>query len=43
MTLVVDASVALKWFVAEDGSTRAAALLAGPELLVAPDLIEDEV
>ena len=36
MTLVVDASVALKWFVAEDGPGRAAALLAGRELLVAP-------
>jgi len=42
MTLVVDASVALKWFVEQDGSARAAALLMAPELLVAPDLIVAE-
>lgn len=43
MTLVIDASVALKWFVNEDGSVQAAALLAGPDLLIAPDLILAEV
>ena len=43
MTLVVDASVALKWFVKEDGSQQAATLLAGSDLLIAPDLIVAEV
>jgi predicted nucleic acid-binding protein len=43
MMLVVDASVALKWFIEEEGSAQAAALLATPELLVAPDLIVAEV
>lgn len=43
MTLVVDASVALKWFVEEDGTRQAAAILAGTELLIAPDLIVAEV
>ena len=43
MTFVVDASVALKWFVEEDGSERAAALLASKDLLIAPDLIVPEV
>ena len=43
MTLVVDASVALKWFVDEDGSEQAAAVLARSELLLAPDLIIAEV
>lgn len=42
MTLVVDASVACKWFVEEAGSEGAAALLAGEEL-IAPDLILAEV
>ncbi len=40
---VVDASVAFKWFSAEDGSEQASALLATTELLVAPDLIVAEV
>jgi predicted nucleic acid-binding protein len=40
---VVDASVALKWFLQEDGSDSAAALLDGPGLLIAPDLIIAEV
>ena len=43
MTLVIDASVALKWFVQEDGSDRAAALLETAELLIAPELIIAEV
>jgi predicted nucleic acid-binding protein len=40
---VIDASVALKWFVQEDGSTEANALLTGPDALIAPDLIIAEV
>lgn len=43
MTTVLDASVALKWFIEEDGSEQAAALVAGSELLIAPDLIMAEV
>ena len=37
--LVVDTSVALKWFLAEEGTEEAAALLDGSRRLVAPDLI----
>jgi predicted nucleic acid-binding protein len=36
---VVDASVAVKWFVEERGSSAARAVLAGGEPLLAPDLI----
>jgi predicted nucleic acid-binding protein len=43
MSLIVDASVAVKWFAAEDGSDRAEALLATGEALIAPDLILAEV
>jgi predicted nucleic acid-binding protein len=43
MTLVVDASVALKWFVGEDGSDRAVELLNSGEPLIAPDLVLAEV
>ena len=43
MTLVVDASVALKWFVAEPGSQAAVSLLSAGEALVAPDLIVAEL
>lgn len=43
MTLVVDASVACKWFVAESGSAAAEALLAGDQMLLAPDLIVTEI
>jgi predicted nucleic acid-binding protein len=43
MTLVVDASVALKWFAQEDGTDRALALLERGEPIVAPDLILAEV
>jgi predicted nucleic acid-binding protein len=43
VTLVVDASVACKWFVAEDGSSAAEALLARGDGLIAPDLIVPEV
>lgn len=41
--LVVDASVALKWFVEEEGSEGAADLVMTGELLIAPDLIVAEV
>jgi predicted nucleic acid-binding protein len=41
--LVVDASVALKWFVEEDGSREAASLLTRGDVLIAPDLIIPEV
>jgi predicted nucleic acid-binding protein len=41
--LVVDASVALKWFIEEAGSEAAAALLTGNASLIAPDLIIAEV
>jgi len=40
--LVVDASVAVKWYVPESGSQRAAALLDGPAQLLAPDLLVPE-
>ena len=43
MIAVIDASVALKWFIEEDGSAQAAALLTGPHTLIAPDLIIAEV
>jgi predicted nucleic acid-binding protein len=41
LTLVVDSSVVLKWYVAEPESERAAALIGGE--LVAPDLMLAEV
>jgi predicted nucleic acid-binding protein len=41
--LVVDASVACKWFISEANSNDAEALLAGGSALVAPDLIVPEV
>ena len=43
MTLVVDASVALKWFVEEEGSDQARSLLDGEAALVVPDLAVAEV
>ncbi len=43
MTLVVDASVACKWFIVEDGADAAERLLAAGEALLAPDLIVPEV
>jgi len=43
VSLVVDASVALKWFVEEEGSDAAAALFGRPDPLIAPDLIVAEV
>ena len=43
MILVIDASVALKWFVNEEGSAEAASLLTRGDSLIAPDLIMPEV
>jgi predicted nucleic acid-binding protein len=42
MTLVIDASVAVKWFVEEDLADQAASLLRRPIPLYAPDLIVAE-
>jgi predicted nucleic acid-binding protein len=39
VTCVVDASVAVKWFVEEPGSPAACAILTRGEVLVAPDLV----
>jgi predicted nucleic acid-binding protein len=41
--IVVDASVAVKWYLNEPGSDEAAALLTTPGLLCAPELIRVEV
>jgi hypothetical protein len=41
--IVVDATVAVKWFVPEHGSAEAERLLIGSEKLFAPDLIRLEV
>lgn len=43
MTLVVDASVALKWFVIEENTPLAVALLAAGERAIAPTLIIAEL
>jgi predicted nucleic acid-binding protein len=43
MTIVVDASVALKWYVREQGSEAALALLNSDERLIAPDLLVAEL
>jgi predicted nucleic acid-binding protein len=43
VTLVIDASVACKWFISEPHADRAEELLAGDETLIAPDLIIPEV
>lgn len=40
--MIVDASVALKWVIREDGSDAARALL-GRETLIAPDLVFSEI
>jgi predicted nucleic acid-binding protein len=42
VTLVVDASVAIKWVVPEPGSEEADLLLAGDHALEAPDLLASE-
>ena len=41
--IVVDASVAVKWFLSEAGEDEAAEILEGPDHLVAPALIRLEV
>jgi predicted nucleic acid-binding protein len=41
--LVVDASVAVKWFLDEPGDREARTLVEGPEPLIAPQLIVAEV
>ncbi|MCC6467785.1 MAG: type II toxin-antitoxin system VapC family toxin [Alphaproteobacteria bacterium] len=43
MTLIVDASVGLKWFSDEDDTDRALALLGTSERLIAPDLVVSEI
>jgi predicted nucleic acid-binding protein len=43
MTTIVDASVALKWYLSEDDSEAALALLASGERLIAPHLIVAEL
>jgi predicted nucleic acid-binding protein len=43
MTIVVDASVALNWYLDEEDSERALALLASGERLIAPDLVVAEL
>jgi predicted nucleic acid-binding protein len=43
MTLVVDASVALKWYLIEDGADQARQILADDDTLVAPELVVAEV
>lgn len=41
--IVVDASVAVKWFIEEQGTEAAEAMLSGSEKLIAPALIRVEV
>jgi predicted nucleic acid-binding protein len=43
MTLVVDASVAVKWFVHQPDSAQAKAIADGDDVLLAPDFIIAEV
>lgn len=43
MTLVVDASVAVRWLFSMDRSDRAEALLGSGERIVAPDLVIPEI
>jgi predicted nucleic acid-binding protein len=43
MTVIVDASVALKWYLDEDDSEAALALLESGERLIAPDLVVAEL
>jgi len=43
MSLIVDASVAIKWFSDELGSSQAEALLQGGEPLFAPDFVLAEI
>jgi predicted nucleic acid-binding protein len=41
--IVIDASVAAKWFLPEKGSDAAVELQEGPDALIAPDIIRMEV
>lgn len=41
--LVIDASVAIKWFIPEQGAEKAVRLLGGKRPLIAPDLIRPEM
>ena len=41
--IVIDASVAAKWYLPESGSTAAVELQEGPDQLIAPELIRMEV
>src|SRR6516164_5444072 len=43
MTLVVDASVAVHWFIDVLASERAYRLIASPDRLIAPDLVMAEI
>jgi predicted nucleic acid-binding protein len=43
LTLIVDASVGLKWFSDENDSDQALALLETSERLIAPDLVVSEI
>jgi predicted nucleic acid-binding protein len=43
LTFVVDASVAVKWFMAEPDSPAARAVRAGPDRIVAPELVLAEI
>ena len=43
MSVVVDASVVIRWFVPEVGSDAASRLLAGDDRLEAPDLLFSEI
>jgi hypothetical protein len=43
VTFVIGASVALKWFIEEEGTTQAHALLTEADMLIAPDPIVEEV
>ncbi len=43
MSLVIDASIACKWFIDEEDSPQAQMILDGDQILLAPDLIVPEV
>jgi predicted nucleic acid-binding protein len=43
MTLVIDASVALKWYLDEPNAETAREILASNEMLVAPEIIVSEI
>ena len=43
MSLIVDASVAVKWYLPEDGSPQAERILLSDDTLVAPELVLAEI